>query len=111
MQADLLVSSQGACAEAIIKAGGPKVASPKIGDVTVSGGFASVRHVIHIQCCNWNGGQGEKVGIQFVGLDKLLDKLHFVCVKGCMQLSNQCVLFLYRRYRALFESVCRNVLS
>ena len=61
LQADVLVSSQGACAQAIINAGGPKVADPKIGDIIVSHGFASVSHVIHTYCCKWDGGKGDKV--------------------------------------------------
>ncbi|XP_022804125.1 poly [ADP-ribose] polymerase 14-like [Stylophora pistillata] len=58
-KADVLVSSQGACDQAIIKAGGPQAATPNVGDITVSGGFSSVSHVIHTNCCKWNNGGGE----------------------------------------------------
>ena len=65
MQADVLVSSQGVCAQKIISAGCPQVLTPNTGDVTVSGGFASVRNVIHTNCCKWDGagGSGEVVSI------------------------------------------------
>ena len=61
LQADVLVSSRGACDKAIIKAGGPQGATPKVGDIAVSGGFSSVSHVIHTNCCKWNNGGGEPV--------------------------------------------------
>ena len=60
-QAEVLISSQGACDQAIIDAGGPQAATPNVGDITVSGGFSSVSHVIHTQCCKWNNGGGEPV--------------------------------------------------
>ena len=60
-QAEVLVSSLGACDQAIIDAGGPQAATPNVGDITVSGGFSSVSHVIHTQCCKWNNGGGEPV--------------------------------------------------
>ena len=60
-QAEALVSSLGACDQAIINAGGPQAATPNVGDITVSGGFSSVGHVIHTQCCKWNNGGGEPV--------------------------------------------------
>ena len=60
-QADLLVSCLGACDKAIINAGGPQAATPKVGDITISGGFSLVSHVIHSHCCTWNNGGGEPV--------------------------------------------------
>ena len=60
-QADVLVSSQGACDKAIINAGGPKAVILNVGDITVSGGFSSVSHVILANCCKWNNGGGEPV--------------------------------------------------
>ena len=60
-QADVLVSSVGACGQAIMNAGGPQAATPNVGDITVSGGYSSVSHVIHTNCCKWNNGEGEPV--------------------------------------------------
>nr|XP_058949792.1 uncharacterized protein LOC131777498 [Pocillopora verrucosa] len=60
-KAEVLVSSLGACDQAIIDAGGPQAATPNVGDITVSGGFSSVSHVIHTQCCKWKNGGGEPV--------------------------------------------------
>ena len=62
-----LVSTQGACAQAIAKvAGGPlDTAVPNTGEIIVSGSNKrlSCSHVIHTTCCHWNGGTGEVVGI------------------------------------------------
>ena len=44
-----------------MNAGGPQAATPNVGDITVSGGFSSVSHVIHTNCCKWNNGGGEPV--------------------------------------------------
>ena len=63
-QADVLVSSQGACDKAIINAGGPQAATPNVGDISVSRGFSSVSHVIHTNCHKWNNGEGEPVSNQ-----------------------------------------------
>ena len=65
-QVNVLVSSQGACSEAVIRAGGQamrdSVTTPKTGDITVTSGFAlSCSHVIHTNCCPWNAGTGEAV--------------------------------------------------
>ena len=71
-QVDVLVSSQGACEKAIINAGGPQAATPNVGDITVSGGFSSVGHVIHTNCCEWNNGEGEPVRNNEVYVHNLL---------------------------------------
>ena len=57
----MLVSSLGACHKAIINTGGPRSKMPNVGDITVSGGFSSVSHVILANCCKWNNGGGEPV--------------------------------------------------
>ena len=68
LQAHILVSSQGACSEAIINAGGPAMqqnfVNPNTGDVTVTAGFAlACNHVIHTNCSKWDGGKGETVSV------------------------------------------------
>ena len=67
-QAEILVSSQGACSQAILKAGGAamrdSVTAPNTGDITVSPGFALLcSHVIHTNCSPWNAGIGEAVSV------------------------------------------------
>ena len=66
LQADILVSSQGACSQAIISAGGPEMKQAlvplNIGDITVTRGFTlACSHVIHTNCSHWHGGKGEQV--------------------------------------------------
>ena len=68
LQAHILVSSQGACSQAIINAGGPamqqNLVNPNTGDVTVTAGFAlGCSHVIHTNCSKWDGGKGETVSV------------------------------------------------
>ena len=68
LQADILVSSQGACSQAIVNAGGPamqqNLVNPNTGDVTVNNGFAlACSHVIHTNCSKWHGGKGEAVSV------------------------------------------------
>lgn len=60
-QADVLVSSVGASYQAIVNSGVPAMANPNIGDITVSPGLPLSNHVIHTNCCKWQGGQGEVV--------------------------------------------------
>ncbi|XP_068707153.1 uncharacterized protein [Montipora foliosa] len=65
-KAEILVSSQGACYQAILKAGGASmrnsVTTPNAGDITVSPGFALLcSHVIHTKCSPWEAGIGEAV--------------------------------------------------
>ena len=60
-QADVLVSSLGASYQAIVNTGVPAMASPNVGDITVSPGSPLCSHVIHTNCCKWQGGQGEVV--------------------------------------------------
>ncbi|XP_068707156.1 protein mono-ADP-ribosyltransferase PARP14-like [Montipora foliosa] len=65
-KAEILVSSQGACYQAILKAGGAamrnSVTTPNAGDITVSPGFALLcSHVIHTNCSPWEAGIGEAV--------------------------------------------------
>lgn len=66
LQADILVSSQGACSQAIINAGGlqmkNELVTPNIGDVTVTAGHdLPCKHVIHTYCSMWLGGEGGEV--------------------------------------------------
>ena len=60
-QADVLVSSVGASYQAIINSGVPAMANPNVGDITVSPGSPLSNHVMHTNCCKWQGGQGEVV--------------------------------------------------
>ena len=65
-QVDILVSSQGACSQAILTAGGAamrkRVTTPNIGQITVTPGFAlPCSHVIHTNCSPWNDGISEVV--------------------------------------------------
>ena len=60
-QADVLVSSVGASYQAIVNSGVRAMANPNVGDITVSPGLPLSNHVIHTNCCKWQGGQGEVV--------------------------------------------------
>jgi len=62
-QADVLVSSVGASSQAMVNAGVPAMANPNVGDITVNSGLPLTKHVIHTNCCLWQGGQGDVVGI------------------------------------------------
>ena len=54
-----MVSSQGACANAIKRSAGPGMAPPA-GEIRVSTGFKlPCQHVIHTSCSEWKGGVGE----------------------------------------------------
>ena len=69
LQAHILVSSQGACSQAIIKAGGQamqeNVVDPTTGDVIVTAGFnLACNHVLHTHCSKWEGGKGETVSVK-----------------------------------------------
>ena len=55
------MSSHGASSQGIINAGVPALKTPNVGDISVSPGLPLARHVIHTDCCQWNGGQGEAV--------------------------------------------------
>ena len=66
LQADILVSSQEACSQAIINAGGlqmkKELVTPNVGDVTVTAGHdLPCKHVIHTYCSMWLGGEGGEV--------------------------------------------------
>ena len=37
------------------------MANPDVGDITVNSGLPLTNHVIHTNCCQWQGGQGEVV--------------------------------------------------
>ena len=69
LQANILVSSQGACSQAIVNAGGQamreNLVTPNTGDITVTRGSGKLAcdHVIHVNCSEWHGGTGEWVGI------------------------------------------------
>ena len=68
LQVHILVSSQGACSQAIINAGGEKMrqtlVNPKTGELIVTSGFKlACKEVIHISCSKWNGGKGETVSV------------------------------------------------
>ena len=71
MQADILVSSEGACAEAMRRAAGPAImdqalVTPRAGQVTVASGYnLGCSYVIHTRCCNYDGegGNAERVRI------------------------------------------------
>ena len=64
MQADILVSSEGACAEAMRRAAGramnqAALVTPRAGQVTVTFGYnLGCGYVIHTQCCNYDGEGG-----------------------------------------------------
>ena len=60
MQADILVSSEGACAKAMKRAADPAMQqalrSPRAGQVTVTSGYnLGCSYVIHTRCCNYDG--------------------------------------------------------
>ena len=63
LQADILVSSQGACSQAIVNAGGPQcLVNPNTANITVTPGlYLACNHVIHSNCSHWNGGKGDGV--------------------------------------------------
>ena len=66
LQAHILVSSRGACSQTIVNAGGPLMqqglVNPNTGNITVTPGFnLACNHVIHSNCCKWNGGKGDGV--------------------------------------------------
>ena len=70
MQADILVSSEGACAEAMGRAAGQAMnqalVTPRAGQVTVTSGYnLGCNYVIHTRCCNYDGegGSAERVRI------------------------------------------------
>ena len=72
LQVDILVSSQDACSQAIITAGGEemrRMLKPlhpflNTGDIMVTPGFKlACDHVIHTKCSEWNGGKGETVSV------------------------------------------------
>jgi len=61
LQADVLVSSVGASSQAMVNADVLAMANPNVGDITVNSGLPLTKHVIHTNCCQWQGGQGEVV--------------------------------------------------
>ena len=61
LQADVLVSSVGASGEAIVNVDVLAMANPNVGGITVNSGLPLTKHVIHTNCCQWQGGQGEVV--------------------------------------------------
>ena len=68
-QAQTVVSSQGACANAIMHSAGPVMLPqtyPAAGEIRVSPGFKlPCQTVIHTRCSKWNGGDGERVRILY----------------------------------------------
>lgn len=63
-----MVSSQGACANAIMHGAGQGMLpqTPSAGEIRVSAGFKlQCQHVIHTRCSEWNGGDGEVVCILY----------------------------------------------
>ncbi|XP_020630978.1 poly [ADP-ribose] polymerase 14-like [Orbicella faveolata] len=56
---DVLVSSVGASCQAIVNAGVPAMTNPNVGDITVNSGLPLTKQVIHTNCCQWQGGQGD----------------------------------------------------
>ena len=68
-QAHTVVSSQGACANAIMHSAGPGMlpqTHPAAGEIRVSPGFKlPCQNVIHTRCSEWNGGNGERVCILY----------------------------------------------
>ena len=66
LQADALVCSIGATSQAITQAGVPLMATPNVGDSSVSPGFPLANHVISTYCDQWNGGEGEAVSVFFL---------------------------------------------
>ena len=74
LQADILVSSAGACSQAILAAGGPPMPSQNVlnlfmpwlyaGEIIVTPGLAlDCNHVIHTFCSRWRQGTGETVSV------------------------------------------------
>ena len=72
LQVDILVSSQGACSQAIITAGGEEMKQmlegvfPRLnaGDIIGTPGFnLACDHVFHSKLSEWNGGKGETVSV------------------------------------------------
>ena len=47
----------------MVNAGVPAMANPNVGDITVNSGLPLANHVIHTNCCQWQGGKGDVVGI------------------------------------------------
>lgn len=72
LQADVLVSSVGASCQAIVNAGVPAMTNPNVGGITVNSGLPLTNHVIHTNCCQWQGGTGEAVSIVVILSTKLL---------------------------------------
>ena len=61
-----MVSSQGACANAVKRSAGPGMlaTAPPAGEIRVTTGFKlPCQHVIHTSCSEWKGGVGEGVRI------------------------------------------------
>lgn len=58
-----MVTSVGASCQALVNAGVPAMATPNVGDITVSSGLSLAGHVINTNCCQWQGGKGEAVSI------------------------------------------------
>ena len=59
-----MVSSQGACANAVKRIAGPGMPAmaPPAGEIRVSPGFKlPCQHAIHTCCSEWKGGVGEGV--------------------------------------------------
>ena len=56
-----MVSSVGASSQAMINVDVLSMANPNVGDITVNSGLPLTKHVIHTNCCQWQGGQGEVV--------------------------------------------------
>ena len=46
----------------MVNAGVPAMANPNVGDITVNSGSPLTKHVIHTNCCKWQGGKGDVVG-------------------------------------------------
>jgi len=61
LQADVLVSSVGASSQAMVNVDVLAMANPNVGDIIVNSGLPLTNHVIHTNCCQWQGGQGEVV--------------------------------------------------
>ena len=78
MQADILVSSEGACAKVMIRAAGQAMqqvlSSPRAGQVTVTDGYnLGCSHVIHTRCCNYDGPGGTAEGVRILCLELVSD--------------------------------------
>lgn len=67
-----MVSSVGASYQAIVNAGVPAMTNPNVGDITVNSGLPLTNHVIHTNCCQWQGGKGEAVSIVVILPTELL---------------------------------------